>query len=159
MKLGLALGILATTPAAGCSAAAPLVTVDKLLGQCDAYLGKQVQLAGYLGDCSGYDCHVAVDQSRWNAFVAAFNRTRGQRTAQEQAEAWSRVDALWPVGVGGGAAFDKKAAPLQRSYVVIAGRIDDHSCDGRGGTDRSPGIHPTDIRPWTRSEGAPTDAR
>lgn len=145
--------------AAGCSAAPPLVTVEKLLAQCSAYLGKPVRLAGYLGECAGYECHLAVDKDRWNAFVAAFNDTRGQPTVEKQAEAWSRVEALSPVGVGGSEMFDKKAAPFQQHYVVITGRIDDHNCNGRGGTDRSAGIHPIDIRAWTKSEGAPADAQ
>ena len=135
------------------------MTVDKLLAHCSAFLGKPVRLAGYLGECAGYECHIAVDKARWGAFVAAFNNTRGQPDADRRAAAWSRVDTLWPVGVGGDKAFDRKAAPYQQRYVVIAGRIDDHSCDGQGGTDRSPGIHPTDIRPWTKSEGAPADAQ
>jgi hypothetical protein len=142
-------------PAAGCTAAVPLVTVDKLLAQCDAFKGKLVQVAGYLGECAGYECHLAVDEARWVAFVTAFDNTRAHQSHAKQAEAWSRVSALWPIGVGGDEAFDRKAGPFQQSYVVISGTIATDSCDGQGGTDRSYGIMPTDIRAWRQSEGAP----
>jgi hypothetical protein len=39
--------------------------------------------------------------------------------------------------------------------VVVTGRIDDDSCDGKGGTDRSPGLHPTDIRASAETEAGP----
>lgn len=146
-------------PAAGYTAALPLVTVDTLLAQCDAFKGKQVQLAGYLGECAGYECFLAVDEARWADFVSAFNNARGHQSPAKHAEAWSRVNALWPVGVGWEEAFDRKAGPLRHSYVVISGAIAKDSCDGRGGTDRSYGINPTDIRAWKKSEGAPANSK
>jgi len=142
-------------PATGCTAAAPLVTVEKLLAQCDAFKGKPVQVAGYLGECAGYECHLAVDEARWAAFVSAFNATHAHQSHAKLAEAWSRVRAISLVGVGGDQAFDRKAAPFVQSYVVISGTIAKDSCDGQGGTDRSYGINPTDIRAWKQSEGAP----
>jgi len=146
-------------PAVGCSAAVPLVTVEKLLAQCDAFKGKRVQVAGYLGQCAGYECGLAVDQAHWAGFVSAFNNAHAHQSEAKRAEAWSRVSALWPVGVGGDQAFDRKAAPFQRSYVVISGTIAKDSCDGQGGTDRSYGINPTDIRAWKKSEGAPANSK
>ena len=146
-------------PAAGCTAAVPLVTVEKLLAQCDAFKGKRVQVAGYLGECAGYECHLAVDKDRWAALVSALKDTRAPQSHAKQAEALSRVHALWPMGVGGGAAFDRKAGPFQQSYVVISGTIAKDSCDGQGGTDRSYGINPTDIRAWKKSEGAPENSK
>ena len=137
----------------------PLVTVDKLLAQCDAFKGKPVQVAGYLGECAGYDCHLAADEARWVAFVSAFGSARAHQSDAKQAEAWARVRALWPIGVGGDAAFDRKAGPFQRSYVVISGTVAKDSCDGQVGTDRSYGINPTDIRAWKKSEGAPANSK
>ena len=146
-------------PAAGCTAAVPLVTVDKLLAQCDAFKGKPVQLAGYLGQCAGYECHLAADKARWAALLSALKDTRTSQSHAKQGEALSRVHALRPIGVGGDAAFDRKAAPFQQSYVVITGTIAKDSCDGGGGTDRSYGIKPTDIRAWKKSEGAPANSK
>jgi hypothetical protein len=115
-------------------------------------------LAGYLGECAGYDCHLAVDRTRYDSWVEAFNATRGLRKDDPKlAQLWSRILALWPVGVGGNDAFDRKAAPYQKSYVVIIGSIAKDNCTGEGGTDRSPGILPADIRAWTESEGAPVN--
>jgi len=133
------------------------MTVDTLLAQCDAFKGKRVQLAGYLGQCAGYECDLAVDKAHWAAFVSAFNNAHAHQSEAKRAEAWSRVRPLWPIGVGGDQAFDRKAAPFQQSYVVISGTIAKDSCDGRGGTDRSYGINPTDIRAWKKSEGAPAN--
>jgi hypothetical protein len=136
------------------------VTVDKLLAQCDAFKGKPVRLAGYLGECAGFECHLAVNEARWNAFASAFNSTHAHAIRADPAKwaaAWSQVKALGPVGVGGGRAFDRKAAPFLRSYVVISGTVAKDSCDGAGGTDRSSGIEPTDIRAWAKSEGAPAN--
>jgi len=42
--------------------------------------------------------------------------------------------------------------------VILTGRMDQNSCDGQGGTDRSRGLHPTDVRVWTKAAGAPADA-
>jgi hypothetical protein len=155
--------------AAGCAANVPLVTVDKLLAQCDAFKGKPVQLAGYLGECAGYECHVAADESHWEAFVSAFNNARTSQSHAEQMrapqspaqqrEAWSRVWAIPLVGVGGDKAFDQKAAPFQHHYVVINGTIATDSCNGEGETDRGRGIEPIDIRAWTKSEGAPANTK
>ncbi|RYD47822.1 MAG: hypothetical protein EOP60_16770 [Sphingomonadales bacterium] len=132
--------------------------------QCASFLGKPVQASGYLSDCAGYSCHLFADRAAASAFdeawkaseVAQKEVTRGAKPDDVSfSKAWDRVQALWPIGVGFSEPFDRKASPLQHSYVVITGRMDERSCDGRGGTDRSPGIHPTNIRAWTPAEGAP----
>jgi hypothetical protein len=165
VRLGLLLGALAVT---GCNSAAPPVTVQQLLAQCDAYKGKPIRLAGYLGECAGYECHLFADK----AALAAFNDAWKAELAAERevnrgadpkdpkfAGLWERANALWPVGVGGGEAFDRKAGPFQNSYVVITGTVAKDTCTGAGGTDRSAGIEPTDIRAWTMSEGAPANTK
>jgi hypothetical protein len=129
----LALGA-ATALLGSCGESQPL-TVDKYLAQCESLKGKPVRLAGYLGTCGGYDCHLVSDPSHLNAF-----------------------DRPW-IGLGGSDAFDKAAAPFQNSYVVITGVVDRDSCTGEGGTDRSTGIEPTDIRSWPPSEGAPANTK
>jgi hypothetical protein len=138
----------------GCSGAAgPPPSADKvyevaeILKRCGAFLGKPVQAAGYLATCQGYDCHLFTSKAGADAWYGYINR--GEATASEEPKV--------VIGIGfESEAFDAKAAPLQRSYVVIAGRMDERSCDGAGGSDRSPGIHPTDVRVWTPAEGAPT---
>ncbi len=125
---------------AGCSAAEQPLALTQLLSQCDAFKGKTVQVGGYLGECAGYACHLLTGKPGTDRFVAVES---GGVLRQE-------------VGIGGGNdAFDRKAGPLQNSYVVVTGRIDDHSCDGKGGTDRSAGLYPTDIRASTMAEAAP----
>ena len=159
MKPGLALAAMLALAAPGCGRAAPLVTVEQLLAQCDAFKGKPVQLTGYLGECAGYECQLAADQSRWAAFVSAFKQTSLPQSDAQRRQAWERVWAIPVIGVGSNDAFDRKVPPFQHSYVVISGTIAKDSCDGRGGTDRSFGIDPTDIRTWTTSEGAPASAK
>lgn len=104
-----------------------MVTVAQILAQCDAFKGQPVQAAGYLAECHGYDCHLFTDK-------------KGRET-------WS-FGSNSEIGIGGGHAFDLKAAPFQNSYVVITGRVDKDNCSGAGGADRSVGIEPTDIRAW-----------
>ena len=132
MKLAIALAPLLL---AGCGAGGQMVTVAQILARCDAFKGQPVQAGGYLGECGGYDCHLFADEA------AAHKPFRSAPT----------------IGIGFEEGFDRKAKPLQNQYVVITGRVDDASCDGVGGTDRSPGIHPTDIRPWTRAVSAQHD--
>ena len=125
---------------AGCSAAEQPLALTQLLGQCDAFKGKTVQVGGYLGECAGYSCHLFTGKPGTDPFVAVGSG------------GISRSD----IGIGGDSeAFDRKAASLQNSYVVVTGRIDDDSCDGKGGTDRSPGLHPTDMRASTEAEASP----
>lgn len=125
--------------AAGCSAPQQAIRVTELLANCDAHLGKPVQVAGYLGACAGYDCHLYADAA------AKAGSTFETRSAE--------------IGIGGSESFDRKAAPFQNRYVVLSGTVAKDSCTGAGGTDRSPGINPTDIRAWTPSEGAPANTQ
>lgn len=131
----------------------PQPTVTQVLADCDAYLGKAVRVAGYLGECGGYDCHLFGDRAgmvEWDRYIANLREPGSNRPDVPEPR-----DVM---GVGGeDEAWDRKAASFQRSYVVITGRMDSESCDGRGGLDRSPGIDPTDIRIWTPAEGAPTN--
>ncbi|MCW3848973.1 hypothetical protein OF829_17175 [Sphingomonas sp. LB-2] len=112
---------------AACTPAAPpLYTVEQIVRHCEAVKGKTVRAAGYLATCAGYDCSLYADTSTGTA---------------------SRI------GIGGGAAFDRKAAAFQKSYVIITGRVvDEKHCTGAA-LDRAAGIEPTDIRAWTPSEG------
>lgn len=144
MIRGLALGA-ATALLGSCGKAPQLLTIDKYLAQCEALKGKPVRLAGYLGECGGYDCHLYANKAeydRWLGYVSA--RDRDKLAEPDES-----------IGVGGDEAFDRKAAPFQHRYVVIAAQVAKDSCTGAGGTDRSAGIEPSEIRAWTSSEGAP----
>jgi hypothetical protein len=128
---------LALVPLAGCDSASGPVEVAAVLAQCDAYLGKPVQVVGYIGDCGGNSCVLFAD---------------------EAAAKGSQLNRATAIGVGSAEGFDDKAAALQNSDVVITGTIDAKSCTGEGGLDRSAGIHPTDIRAWT-PPGAPANTQ
>ncbi|NYT43009.1 hypothetical protein HZY97_19705 [Sphingomonas sp. R-74633] len=103
-----------------------LLPFDKYMAQCEALKGKPVRVAGYLGICRGYDCSLYPAPSHVGTF-----------------------DPKGSIGIGGGQAFDRKAAPFQNGYVVISGTVAKDTCTGAGGTDRSAGIEPTDIQPWS----------
>ncbi|MDG5489787.1 hypothetical protein NYR55_14275 [Sphingomonas sp. BGYR3] len=143
--------------AAGCNSQQPEIvaqpTVSEVLESCKAYLGKAVRVAGYLGDCAGYDCHLFSDKAekvKWDRYIAAISQPRiilADLREPEKVMSVGFTDEAW----------DRKAEKFQQSYVVVSGRMDETSCDGRGGTDRSPGIEPTDIRAWTPAEGAPAN--
>lgn len=148
----LALGA-ATALLSGCGQP-QLLTVDRYLAQCEGLKGKPVRLAGYLGECAGYACHLTASKQKWDAYFDALKRSAGSPGAspegrKAQSAAWDEMQSIPMIGVGGGAAFDRQAAPFQHRYVVIAGQVAKDSCTGVGGFDRSVGIEPTDIRPWS----------
>lgn len=121
----------------GCGGGTPPITALEFLEQCVSLKGKQVAVSGYLDICGGYECHLSTGKPGSDRWIAT-------------------PDGRTSIGIGGNnEAFDRKAARLQSSYVVITGQVDDHSCDGNGGTDRSAGIHPIDIRASTADEAAP----
>lgn len=158
-----ALALCAATALLGsCGQAPQLLTVDKYLAQCEALKGKPVQLAGYLGECAGYDCHMTASKQAWDRYLDAFKRSAGSPKAtpegrKAQRAAWEEMQSVPMIGIGGDEAFDRQAAPFQNRYVVITAQVAKDSCTGAGGTDRSAGIEPSDIRAWTSSEGAPAN--
>lgn len=161
MRLALASTAFPAALLSGCGAGQPPITVAQYLQQCDALKGKLVGVAGYVGECSGYECTLFPDASgpaKWHAWVsetlAAVHRERDG--LPENRGAIPPAPAM--VGIGGAGAFDRKAANFQNRYVVVTALVDQQNCTGAGGTDRSPGLHPTDIRAWTPSEGAPQNS-
>ncbi len=162
MIRALALGA-ATALLGSCGQAPQLLTVDKYLAQCEALKGKPVRLAGYLGECAGYDCHMTASKQAWDSYLAAFKRSAGHNTSPEALKtaraALDEMQAIPMIGIGGDEAFDRQAAPFQNHYVVITAQVSKDSCTVAGGTDRSAGIEPSDIRAWTPSEGAPANTQ
>lgn len=159
-----ALALCAATALLGsCGQAPQLLTVDRYIAQCEALKGKPVRLAGYLGECAGYDCHMTASKQAWDAYKDAFKRSAGDKTTPEALKAaraaLDEMQAIPLIGIGGDEAFDRQAAPFQQRYVVITAQVAKDSCTGAGGTDRSAGIEPSDIRAWTPSEGAPANTQ
>lgn len=161
MRLKLALTAFPVALLAGCGAGRPPLTVAQYLQQCEVLKGKLVSVAGYVDECSGYSCILYSDESgpaKWDRHfgetLAAVHRERDGLPVNRA----SIPPEPAMIGVGESRPFDRKARELQNHYVVITGIVDAHSCTGAGGTDRSPGLHPTDIRAWTPSEGAPKNS-
>ncbi|WP_299419983.1 hypothetical protein [Sphingomonas bacterium] len=126
---------------------------------CDSYRGKTVRAAGYLDDCADNDCQLFADKKAIGISADAWKAVRNaKRDSAEWPKAWNRLAAVAPIGIGYDETFDRKAASLQHSYVVITGRVSKDSCTGFAtGTDRAFGIDPIDIRPWTPADGAPAN--
>ena len=148
---------------AGC-APAPVATVAEVLASCDAYKGKIARVAGYLADCGGYGCGLFRDRSHWRAYRAAWaDEKRIPRDADGRPDrkaldaVWERINALWPMGVGFNPMVEPRLTVHNDRYVIISGRMNEHSCIGEG-TDRAEGIAPNDVRVWTKAAGAPADA-
>ncbi len=121
---------------AGCSSAAPMVKVEQMLEHCDAYKGKAVQAAGFLGQCAASTCFLAASKGRWRGYANAWNelhRAGADQTALNNI--LERIHKSMPISLGGSEAFDLKAKPLQYSYVVVTGRVASDSCTGEGGAD------------------------
>lgn len=153
--------LLAATAMLGSCGEPQLLTVDRYLAQCEALRGGQVRVAGYLGNCSGYDCALYADKARARAYFDYFaslaRTTRIEDKAARKAALDKLGDAPRSIGIGGDQAFDRKAAPFQNSYVVLTGVVAKDSCTGEGSLDRGWGIDPSHIRAWTPSEGAPAN--
>ena len=153
-------GVLVAATLAGCGAEPQLLTFDRYLAQCDAIKGKAVRVAGYIGTCAGYDCLLFADRAHAQAFGKYISAIRDLaredgRSREEKRAAIDKLKPQIPIGIGQTDDFDRKAEPFQNNYVVISGTVDRDNCTGEGGTDRSFGVLPTDIRAWTSSEGAP----
>jgi hypothetical protein len=156
--------VLVAATLAGCGAEPQLLTFDRYLAQCAAIKGKPVRVAGYIDTCAGYDCILFADRAHAQAFGKYILALRGlaREDGRSPEERRAAIDKLKPpttIGIGGIGDFDKKAERFQYSYVVISGTVDRNDCTGEGGTDRSFGVIPTDIRAWTSSEGAPAKTR
>ena len=150
MKHGLALILSSAVPlgascgAAGGDSSTPLFTVAELEPRIDELNGDRVRVAGYLGRCVGYTCILyrsKEDSEAWDRAMAAIRQTRKVR-----------VPEVPIVGIGSGEnfEFDAKAAPFERSYVVIAGTVT-NECRYKGlpaCTDRGPDLKPTHISSW-----------
>jgi hypothetical protein len=133
--------------------------------------GRTITVAGYLGNCAGYDCALYTDATQaklaadWfkRLHVAMRNHDR-RNLPEEPADSWHK----YSLGIGSGdwqchqrrtdddclSAFDRKAAPFQNSYVLITGRATKMCRDEHGEPgciDRSTDLFPTEIKKWNRT--------
>ena len=144
----------ASSPACGSAPEDPM-TITAVIARINALNGRTVQVAGYLGECRGYDCRLFR-----NANEARASQAQGDRYLSEVGKAAREgrrlpaapVEAPWlGIGEGENARFDRAAAPYQNSYVVITGRVT-NMCrhNGQPGcVDRSIDVQPTDITRWS----------
>jgi len=130
---------------AGCGAAAKPMGVAEVVPEIRALNGKTVRVAGYLGECAGYECRLFVDEAGLHDYERAFAKMMSTRDAV-------RRPAYLGIGVGEKFDFDARARPFTNSYVVITGKITD-ACrtpdNAPGCMDRSTDLKPTDIQPWS----------
>jgi hypothetical protein len=114
--------------------------------------GKMVRVAGYLGECGGYDCGLFETKGDYDRLAHIMKIARsGGRPNLSQMPDW--------LGIASGNSFevDKKAAPFVHGYVVITGKVNDicrdeqlrHNC-----TDRAPELMPVAFQRWTPPTGA-----
>lgn len=117
--------------------------IPQVIANIDALDGHTVTVAGYLGECMGYECSLYIDRQdydetrRWLADLRARNRL-------------PQFPQPPSLGIGSDNNFDRKAAGFINSYVLITGEVmNDCRWKGeRGCTDRSPDIKPTAIASW-----------
>jgi hypothetical protein len=142
------------------------MTPAEVVKNIDRLNGVNVTVGGYLAECFGYDCVLYADEHQaklareWGKRLRAAARTHSALPGPP-AHSWY-VNSL---GIGSGQSscradkpnecyweFDRQAALLQNSYVLIRGRVT-NQCRWKGEpgcTDRSTDLEPTSIRAWKR---------
>lgn len=154
LMLGLMAGLSSACNASWGESAVPMLTVSELEPRIHELDGARVRVAGYLGQCAGYDCQLYRSKADFEIWERAVEAVR-----QSKKTALPDVPSL-AIGAGKDFEFDAEAAPFAGSYVVITGKVTD-ACrqDGRPVcTDRGPDLNPTDISTW-RGESAPAAKR
>lgn len=137
--------LLACATVAGCEPRKPseVRTVPYVDARVDALNGQRISVAGYLGDCMGYECELYASKADHDAFERWAALVTATRTDVP-------LPALPSIGIGSGddGEFDRIAQPFTRSYVVITGTVTNR-CRYKGVracTDRSPDVEPAAIR-------------
>jgi hypothetical protein len=133
----------------------PMAITD-VIANIDSLDGRTVRVAGYLGECLGYECKLFRNESekaQWDRYISEIiaNADAGREPRASVAE-----PPVLGIGSGEDVGFDRIAAPHTDSYVVITGRVT-NTCRHNGRpacTDRSTDLEPTAIEPWRRTGGA-----
>ena len=148
------------------------LTVDEAVRDIHALNGKTITVAGYLDECSGYDCVLFTDAVHAQRTKDWFRRL--DLAGQRQEEFTDKSDPFAKaMGIGSGelvcpssdksrcyGKFDDQAASFRHNYVLITGKVTDHCRDGQGRpgcSDRSTDLEPISIRKWHRPEEAMQD--
>ena len=140
------------------------MTVEDVLKDIHRLDGKTVRVAGYLGECFGYDCMLYRDESHQKQAVAWFDKVRD--AARRRADLPPGDPHNSALAIGGGEldcvknepgscsfTFDREAAPSRNSYVLITGKVTDQCRDEQGNQgciDRASDLDPISVRPWER---------
>jgi hypothetical protein len=142
--LAMCTGAIASCSPAATAESDKLRSIPDVIADIDALNGKTISVAGYLGECAGYECALFENEEgkrRYDRLIADLRR--GQRSALAE-------PANLGIGSGANFEFDRRAGPFRNSYVVITGRATS-DCRHRGVstcTDRSTDLEPTEIRSW-----------
>lgn len=164
--------LLAASVALGCAACEserPL-TVEQVTRNIHQLNGETVTVAGYLGECFGYECVLYSDKASEQKSVVALEKFIRAAKRGERLDYPGDLSPFAALGIGSGewiceeaktgkchSEFDRKAAPFLNSYVLISGEVTDQCRDenGYGGcTDRSTDLKPRSIRAWRRAGNA-----
>jgi hypothetical protein len=127
----------------------PMAITD-VIARIDALNGQMIRVAGYLGYCGGYECHLyrsVSDKARADRYIQAISVPRERRRIPPAASYPPELG----IGPGENFEFDRRAAPYNNSYVVITGRVT-NACRYHGEsacTDRSTDLEPTQIARWS----------
>jgi hypothetical protein len=114
------------------------VTPKQVNRYINLWNGKVVTVGGWIGTCAGYDCRLFSTEADMRIVMA------GNSDSPEWHKAFGRG-----LGIGSAEGFDQAAAPLQGTYVLIKGRVNDicHPWLGSGGClDRAADIEPISIQ-------------
>jgi hypothetical protein len=131
-----------TSTACGPAVPQDVLAVEEVVPRIDDLNGRTVSVAGYLAECSGYDCVLyrsKADADEFGRFLAAARANKRMSFPDRP---------VLGIGSGTDVDFDAKAAPFTNSYVVITGTIT-NECRLEGKpmcTDRGPDLKPTAIR-------------
>lgn len=133
----------------------PMAITD-VIANIDGLDGRTVRVAGYLGECFGYDCRLFRNENenaQWDRYISEIIASAHAR--RDPGATIAEPPALG-IGSGENFEFDRTAAPYTNSYVVITGRVSNR-CRHNGQpacTDRSTDLEPIGIEPWRRIGGA-----
>jgi hypothetical protein len=132
------------------------MTIRDVIANIDALNGQPVRVAGYIGECRGYECQLFENEAgkvQWDRYIADI---RADAAAGRQLSPGVAEPPTLGIGAGENRTFDRAAEPYANSYVVITGRVSNRcrfngqpDCTGRG-TD----LEPTHIGSWRRSDGS-----
>jgi hypothetical protein len=140
----------ASSPACGSAHDEPMA-ITGVIGNIDALNGRTVRVAGYLGECGGYECRLFRNASERTQVDSYYRELMAAAQAGRRPSAIANELPWLGIGSGENREFERLAAPFQNGYVVITGRVTNR-CRYNGQpacTGRSTDIEPTEIARWS----------